>query len=413
MRYQQPYGVTDINAPYVNGNPAAGIQGSIPPAAAFEQPQREIVAVIQNNDFTPTDNDLQQLVKSVRRQYVNYAIDSGAVNSLVVALTPALDTYHAGLPLRVLVANTNTGATVINVNNLGTRAIKRGDNSDLHAGDLVAGMIAYLVDNGTCYQLQNPLYAVAQQANNYYINIPYVADTGTANNIVAPFSPAIAAVTEGEFISVKVKATNTGATKITVNALAPIPIKRDDGADLVAGDLLANEQILLENHSSYWQVLGLVRSQVLQPPAPTLRGIIVTMAGYGAQTIPTSSATNLAYYNVIKNNLKTSTFDGVNLTIGAGEDGVWMIYASVHMQQVGAAANYAQMIIFNRTTGDQLATESSGSLSAGTGLSMSANSEGPLNVGHVINAAFYHQVGINWSTQPDSSMRFSAWLISK
>ncbi|MHC2399095.1 hypothetical protein ACVMGC_003639 [Bradyrhizobium barranii subsp. barranii] len=30
MKYNQPYGVSDPKAPYINGNPATGQQGSIP-----------------------------------------------------------------------------------------------------------------------------------------------------------------------------------------------------------------------------------------------------------------------------------------------------------------------------------------------------------------------------------------------
>src|SRR5215471_4579461 len=176
MRYQQPYG-TPADSSYINGNPAAGIQGSIPPAAAFEQPMREIVACIQNSDYLPTDDDLQQLLKSMRRQWLNFAIDTGAVNALVVALTPPLDVYHAGFPLRVLVNVTNTGPSTINVNGLGIRNILRGDGSALHAGDLAAGMIANLVDTGAAMQLQNPLLASGATSNTYNVDIPYCADT--------------------------------------------------------------------------------------------------------------------------------------------------------------------------------------------------------------------------------------------
>lgn len=415
MKYEAPYGVTDQNASYVNGNPAAGIKGSIPPAAAMEYPQREIVSLISNSDFVPSDNDLSQLLKSVRRQHVNFAVDQGAVNSLVVNLTPALDVYHAGFPLRVLVAVTNTGAGVINVNALGTRAIKRGDGSDLHAGDLVAGMICTLVDTGSVFQLQNPMMGVASTSNSYYINIPYVADTGVANAIVAPFSPAITAVTEGEFISVKVKVTNTAATTIQVNALAPVSICRDDGTNVQAGDLLANEQILLENHSTYWQVVGLVRSQVMLPPAPLLRGIIASASGYGAQYIPTSSATTIAYYNVEKNNLQTSTFDGFTLTIGAGENGVWDLYGSVHAGFCSTDSNYSEIIIFRNYSqggGVEIGVESAGYIQANTGNQLSANTMCYLNVGDQVQVKFYQQ-GAPLYTGPNDSTRFSAWLVSK
>ena len=47
MLYNQPFGITDPNAPYINGNPNTGTMGSIPPALSIEHPQREIVKVIQ------------------------------------------------------------------------------------------------------------------------------------------------------------------------------------------------------------------------------------------------------------------------------------------------------------------------------------------------------------------------------
>ena len=413
MRYQQPFGVSDTNASYINGNPAAGIEGSIPPAAAIEEPMREIVNVIQNSDLIPDDGDLQQLLKSVRRQYLNFAVDQSTnPNTVLINLTPPLEMYHAGLPLKVLIANTNTGATVINVNQLGPRNVVRTDGSALHPSDLTAGMIASLVDTGSVMQLQNPVGAPATTSNTYQIDIPYCADTSTTvNQIVAPFSPAITTITEGKFIAVKVKNTNTGAVTIAVNALAPLPVCRDDGSPLQSGDILALETILIENHNTYYQCVGLVRSQVLLPPAPKLRGIIADASGFGAQYIPTSVATQLAYYGVRKNNLQTSTFDGFRLTVGAGEDGVWCVYGSVHQQQAGGA-NYTEIFINNLTTGVQLAVESTGPITAGTGNSLSCSAHVLLNVGDVI-AVEYYQQGAPVYTQPDTSMRFSAWLTSK
>jgi len=413
MKYQPPYGVTDPDAPYINGNPAAGIEGSIPPAAAFEYPMREIVHLIQANDYVPSDSDLNQLLMSVRRQFVNYAVDTGGVNSMVVTLTPALVTYHAGLPLRVLVANTNTGPAVINVNGLGTRAIKRGDGTDLQASDVTAGMIANLVDTGTVFQLQNPLRGTPATQNNLFIKIPYTVDTGAVNALVAPFTPPITAVTEGDFISVRVKNTNTGPTTIAVNALAALPIKRDDGLDLQAGDLLALEQILLENHSAYWQVLGLVRSQVLLPPAPKLRGLIADGTGYGSQGFASSTPGGqaIAYYGVRKNNAQTSTFDGLTLTCGAGEDGVWAVYGALHTAQIGVAVNFASIALF--VNGAEAATESMGNMSANTGNGLSVTAHVQLAVGDQLQVRFYHQAGTNMFSSPDNRTRMSAFLISK
>jgi hypothetical protein len=78
MQYNQPADQpSNPNAPYVDGNPAAGIQGSIVPAHSIEYDQREIVEVIVKayqrgyRDFTgtlcaaPTNADLEQLRKAL------------------------------------------------------------------------------------------------------------------------------------------------------------------------------------------------------------------------------------------------------------------------------------------------------------------------------------------------------------
>ena len=67
MQYNQPYGVSDPNAPYINGNPSTGTMGSIPPAASIEYPQREIVNLITDAEMTPTNSDLHQLATFRRK----------------------------------------------------------------------------------------------------------------------------------------------------------------------------------------------------------------------------------------------------------------------------------------------------------------------------------------------------------
>jgi hypothetical protein len=76
MRYYQPYGAA-ANAPYVNGNPATGIAGSIPPAEQMEHPQRELADFITKSGLTPTELDLGQLAKGVQLGKVKYAAAAG------------------------------------------------------------------------------------------------------------------------------------------------------------------------------------------------------------------------------------------------------------------------------------------------------------------------------------------------
>ena len=64
MKYQPPAGKLG-DAPYENGNLAAGIRGDIPPAAAIEHPMREIAHVIEFAGLAPSDADLEQLRKAI------------------------------------------------------------------------------------------------------------------------------------------------------------------------------------------------------------------------------------------------------------------------------------------------------------------------------------------------------------
>jgi hypothetical protein len=78
MQYNQPLDQPTLpNAPYIDGNPNAGIQGSIVPAASIEFDQREVVEVISRanirgyKDFSdtpcavPANSDLMQLRKAI------------------------------------------------------------------------------------------------------------------------------------------------------------------------------------------------------------------------------------------------------------------------------------------------------------------------------------------------------------
>jgi len=82
-----------------------------------------------------------------------YAVDTGAVNAYAVALTPAATTYFAGMIVRFLPINTNTGASTIDVNVLGTVAITRDGVAALTGGEIVAGQVASLIHDGTSFQL--------------------------------------------------------------------------------------------------------------------------------------------------------------------------------------------------------------------------------------------------------------------
>ena len=243
MKYNAPYGVSDPNAGYINGNPAQGIQGSIPPAESIEYPQREIVNLITGNKFTPTNTDLMQVLEATRSQAANYLLDTGSVNTLSVTTNPPLAQYTPGLPLRVRVYAANTGDSTIDAG-CGRVSVRRPDGSALQPHDLNAGGIAELVYDGTYFQMVNHLGGqAAGDVINNFLNIPYTVDVSTTPNVItANFSPAITSLAAGTIFMVKIANTNTADTVINVNAIMGQSV-RAGGAQgrLMPGDVQSGD----------------------------------------------------------------------------------------------------------------------------------------------------------------------------
>lgn len=78
-------------------------------------------------------------------------------NTITGSLSPALAAYSAGIEIFFTPANNCTGATTININSLGAKAIVKGDGTALESGDLQASTIHHLIYDGTSFVLTNPL----------------------------------------------------------------------------------------------------------------------------------------------------------------------------------------------------------------------------------------------------------------
>jgi hypothetical protein len=84
-----------------------------------------------------------------------YWLDSGsAANTYVITPLPVVAAYAAGLELEVKIAHTNTGASTLNVNGLGAKAIVRNsDGAAVIAGDLQAGALYRMAYDGTSFRV--------------------------------------------------------------------------------------------------------------------------------------------------------------------------------------------------------------------------------------------------------------------
>jgi hypothetical protein len=297
MKYVPPYGVSDPNASYVNGDPSIARQGSIPPAAVFEEPQREVIASIQYNGFIPSDADLTQLFQGTRSQFGNYAKDTGSINTLSVAFSPPLAKYTVGLPIRVRVNQTNTSACTIDAG-CGRVYIRRPDGSNVQPSDLPAGGIVDLVFDGTGFQMVNYLGgASAGSITNNYNQIPYAVDTSaTPNVIVAPFSPAITALAAGDVFLVKVANTTNGPTTLQVNALPAHPVKVIGGADLLQNDIGVNDVKLFVYDGTNFQItpnLLINANWTMNVPSPAYPTVPAALSAIARKRIAMSATVTI------------------------------------------------------------------------------------------------------------------------
>jgi len=86
---------------------------------------------------------------------VTYAADSGAADAYVVTLNPAPLAYSEGMTVDFKATNANTGASTINVNSLGVKAIRAYDGAVLVAGQIPAGGIVTARYDGSVFRLNN------------------------------------------------------------------------------------------------------------------------------------------------------------------------------------------------------------------------------------------------------------------
>ncbi len=91
-------------------------------------------------------------------------------------------------------------------------------------------------------------------------------DVGSANTMDVNVGTFAGAYAFGQFLFVKVKAANTGATTLQVNSLGSKAVKYQ-GAALAGGELLANESYLFFYDGAVWELLS-PPANLVSPSAP-------------------------------------------------------------------------------------------------------------------------------------------------
>jgi hypothetical protein len=255
-----------------------------------------------------------------------YVSDTGTTNNIVGTTTNTFpSSYAAGQYVIVKVANTNTGATQINLNSIGLVNVVQQSGSALTPGMLVSGGIYLLAYDGARFQLlAGATIATALKSATTNVDVSaatapvpgqvlratdsshatwqdppgaaggavYAADTGTANHIIVTPSPAIT-YAAGTQVVVKALNTNTGATDINANGLGVKSVKTTAGNDPASGAIAAGGTYLLVYDGVNFQLAGAAGATGAAGPGYTATSVTSLVVGTGSKTFTTQS--NLAY----------------------------------------------------------------------------------------------------------------------
>jgi hypothetical protein len=131
-------------------------------------------------------------------------------DTLTGTLTPALAAYATGNLFSFVAANTNTGATTININSLGAKSITKSGTTALVAGDLVTGQVYLIEYDGTRFQLINPSSTSASVSSITFGSTGLTPSTATSGAVTVAGTLAVANGGTGV-------TTSTGTTNVVLS----------------------------------------------------------------------------------------------------------------------------------------------------------------------------------------------------
>lgn len=140
--------------------------------------------------------------------------------------------YAAGQSVRVLLANAVTGATTININSLGAKAVTKNGSTALASGDLSAGTVYTLTYDGT----------------RFVVSVPAGGGGGTVSSVNGATGAVVVTITAGTGINVS----GGAGTAPTVSVSSPIDtytrcvvFGADNGPLLLDADLGPQTRMLM------------------------------------------------------------------------------------------------------------------------------------------------------------------------
>lgn len=249
----------NVDGWFTEGDPNSGVPATIVTADWANTVQAELCNAIEGYGLTLDKANAGQLFDAMKviSRNAPYIASTTAANDYVVTPTVPVTALTEGLILFVKFTNHNTGAATLAVSGLTPAAIVNRQNAALAAGDILDGMIAELVYDGTNFQLIN---------SGNYMN--YGASTTAANAYTVNVTPTlITPLVEGTRFQIKFTNANTAAASLDINGIGAVNIKRPDGTALISGDIAAGMIASLVFDGTNLQLLNpnnVIRNTIVQ-----------------------------------------------------------------------------------------------------------------------------------------------------
>jgi hypothetical protein len=191
-----------------------------------------------------------------------YGITSGT-NTYTVTITDFVG-YVTGEKIHINIGTTNTGASTININSLGTKNLLRSDGTPIIANDLKAGTVYDFIYTGTSYRLTGKQKAtetstgisqiatvaeVQAGTNDFKYVTPkklredhpgnvFFVDTSGAANVYTGTVSGLSSYTLGDTFNVRINTTNTGASTLNLNGIGAKQLLLPEDGLMRSGDLM-------------------------------------------------------------------------------------------------------------------------------------------------------------------------------
>jgi hypothetical protein len=208
---------------------------------------------------------------------------SGSASQITATLNPVPGSYSKGMAVLINVANNNTGATNINLNGLGNKAVTINGNA-LVGGELKAGHNYWFSYNGTNFDLNS----ITASVNT--VIFTGGTSTGSANTQAVATTSGNFSNSVGNVVTWKAGYTNTGATTLTVDSASALTLKKPGSSGLVdvaAGDIEAGEEYVGVCQGTYLQLVSPANPSAFLVAANELSEIATL--GTSAQTTAVSN----------------------------------------------------------------------------------------------------------------------------